>query len=294
MTTNSFSSCNNDTVALAPRRLSQQIVPVRRKANSVVKPREESQNPSATDLLKRQLADMTTELLSADQRLLASHLEQQELTDAMSHDLRAPLRAIAGFSKYLKEEFEGKLDETADSYINYIVDGATRMEHLIQGMVQYSRIKSKALKNDVIDLNDLLADALAASENLSIDVDSLIADGDLPKVCGDYDQLNLLLKNLIDNGLKFNDSASPSVQIRIQRVSDDLRISVCDNGVGIAEQNLECAFDLFRRLNVRGKFAGEGAGLAICRRIAEHHSGKLWLESEEGVGTTAILSLPSA
>ena len=297
MTTDSFQLDHIDTVTSRPqaaRRLSQQIVPVRRDAIQRNGAGEEDQDASTVGLMKQQLAETTTELQTAQQRLLRSQLEIEKLAASMSHDLRTPLRAVAGFSQYLKQEYEGKLDETADSYINYVVDGATRMDNLIQGLVQYSRISSKALPSNIIDLNDLLADALAASENLTIDADTIVVDGDVPEIRGDYNQLTVLLKNLIDNGLKFNASESPKIQIQVQTIDDVCQISVCDNGIGIAPQYLECVFDLFRRLNVRSEFVGEGAGLAICRRIAERHLGSIYLESEEGVGTTATFSLPVA
>ena len=288
-----------DTLPYQPRsarRLSQPIVPVHRDAvqkDGNIISNEESQDAIAVGLLKQQLADRTAELQSAQQSLLKNQLEIQELANTMSHDLRTPLRAIAGFSQFLKQDYEGSFDETANKYVSHVVDGATRMEQLIEGLVQYLRISSKPLPNNIVDLNDLLADALAASEDHTVDVDTIVVDGDLPKVRGDYAQLTYLLQSLIENGLKFNRSASPKIQIQVQRVGDAWQISVCDNGIGIAEDYLESTFDLFRCLHVRGEFAGEGAGLSICRQIAQHHSGMLWLESEEGVGTKAILNLPS-
>jgi len=296
VTTNSFQAYDSDAAIHRPRparRLSQNLVPVRRNAETENVPSHNSHAEPAVGLLKQQLKATTNQLKLAQQRLSKNQLDLRELTDSMSHELRTPLRAISGFSSYLKQEYEGRLDEAADEYINLVVDAATRMEHLISDLVQYSRATTKPLTNDIVDLNDLLADALVALEHLTIDFDTVEVCGDLPKVRGDYRQLTLLLQNLIENGLKFNDSESPKIRIQVQNVGDQWRISVCDNGIGIKQENLESVFDLFRRLNLRSKFAGEGAGLSICRRIVEHHSGKLWLESEEGVGTKAIFSLPS-
>ena len=149
-------------------------------------------------------------------------------------------------------------------------------------------VKSKPLTEKIVDLNDLLADALAKSEHLIVEVDD-----DLPKVRGDYDQLIFLLQNLIQNGLKFNKSGSPKVKIQVQKSCEVWQISVCDNGIGIAPKYLECVFDLFRQLHLATEYAGEGAGLSICRQTAEHHLGELWIESEEGVGTKAIFTLPA-
>ena len=299
MTTDSFETYPSDTASHQPwpgRRLSQNIVPVRRNAdqeNGNTRSNEENQNESAIVLLKQQLADSEQKLQSAQQNLLESQLKIQALGNSMSHDLRTPLRAIAGFSKFLKQDYEGKFDETADKYINHVVEGATRMEQLIEALVQYSRISSKTLPDKIFDLNVLLVDALSSLVDLTIYGDTVVVDGELPKVRGDGAQLTFLLQNLIENGLKFNRSESPKIRIQVQKVSKDWQISICDNGIGIAEEYLNSTFDLFRRLHLRSEFSGEGSGLSICRQIVEHHSGKLWLESEEGVGTKAVFSLPA-
>ena len=174
----------------------------------------------------------------------------------------------------------------------FVVDGSSRMEQLITSLIRYSRVTSKALPSDIVDLNELFEDALMGLRKQIDDVGAVVTSSPLPKVRGDYVQLTLLLRRLIENGLKFNKSKNPTIHIESQKLEHEWCISVKDNGIGIAEENLECVFDIFRQLNPQHEFSGVGAGLAICKRIAEHHSGSILLKSKEGTGTLAIINLP--
>jgi len=274
----------------ASRRLSRRVVPVRRNAAPDATAR--SKTLSTVELLTQQLQDKSSQLESTQEQLAMSKLSFVEFTNAISHDLRAPLRAISGFSQYLKEEYEENLDETANHYINLVVDGSLRMEQLITGLVQYSRVTSKPLPSDIVDLNELFEDAMMELQKQIGEVGAVVTCGTLPKVRGDFVQLTFLLQSLIENGLKFNKSATPTVHIESQKLERDWAISVKDNGVGIADENLECVFDIFRQLSPKQEFKGVGAGLAISQRIAEHHCGNVSLKSEEGKGTLAVISLP--
>ena len=196
------------------------------------------------------------------------------------------------FSQYLKEEYQEQVDETANQYINFVVDGASRMEQLVKGLVQYSRVKSKALPDEIVDLNELFEDALMGLQKQNDEIGAVVTCDKLPKVRGNFDQLTFLMQSLIENGLKFNKSAIPTVHIESQQLERDWCISVRDNGIGIANENLKCAFDIFRQLNPQNEFNGVGAGLAICQKIVEHHAGNISLESEAGTGTQALIRLP--
>ena len=272
----------------ASRRLSKRAVPVRE-----MEAENEKQNSQTVDTLNRQLDQKANELRIARERLVKRDLESKEFVNAMSHDLRAPLRAISGFSDYLKDEYKDSLDQTANDYIERIADGASRMELLITGLVKYARVPLKAVPDEVVDLNDLLEDALAALHEQISAVGAVVTYDSLPKMHGDYAQLTCLLQNLIENGLKFNESEIPTVQIGFEKIDENFVLCIQDNGIGITEKSLDCVFDLGRRLNLPEKFDGVGVGLSTARRIVEQYAGKIWLKSEEGVGTRAFISLPN-
>ena len=272
------------------RRLSKRFVPVRRIAETELT--EESKLRLTVELLTRQLQAKSSQLATMKEQLAESKLNYVEFTSAISHDLRAPLRAISGFSQYLKEEYEEQLDETANEYIKLVSDGSSRMEELIDGLIQYARVKSKELPNVTVDLNELFEDVVMGLENQINDVGAVVTSDTLPEVRGDCAQLTFLLQSLIENGLKFNKSSTPTVHVESQKLDQIWCISVKDNGIGIANENLESAFDIFRQLNPQQEFSGVGAGLAICRRIAEHHSGSVSLESTQSDGTLALINLP--
>ena len=276
----------------ASGRFSKRLVPVRRTARPEHDMPADSETLSTVELLTKQLQDKSSQLELAQQQLAKSKLEFVEFTNAISHDLQTPLRAVSGFSQYLKEEYADQLDETARNYIEFVVDGASRMEKLIKALVQYSRVKSKALTDEIVDLNELFHDALMELRNQNGDSDAVVTCDDLPKVRGDFGQLTFLMRSLIENGLKFNNSGNPTIQIGSQEIKGSWCISMQDNGIGIANENLSCVFDIFRQLHPQHEFEGVGAGLAICQRIAEHHAGNISIESEEGTGTRVSIYLP--
>ena len=275
----------------ASGRFSQRLVPVRRTGQESHDLSADSEAHSV-ELLTQQLQAKSSQLEMALEQIAKSKLEFVEFTNAISHDLQAPLRAVTGFSQCLKEEYTDQLDETANNYIGFVVDGASRMEKLIKALVHYSRVTSKALPDEIVDLNELFQDALMELQKQHGDVGAVVTYDKLPKVRGDFGQLTFLLRSLIENGLKFNNSANPTIHIGSQKQKDSWCISVQDNGIGIANENLSCVFDIFRQLHPQHEFDGVGAGLAICQRIAEYHAGNISLESEEGTGTRVSISLP--
>ncbi len=165
------------------------------------------------------------------------------------------------------------------------------MEQLIKGLIQFSRVTSKAAPLESVNLNEVLEDALVALQDRIDDGNAVVTRNNLPIVMGDRAQLTLLLKSLIENGLQFNNSETPTIHVGAGMVDDHWILGICDNGIGIAKNHLDCVFDIFRRLNVRQEYEGVGAGLAICRRIVDRHMGQVWLDSEEGIGTQASIRL---
>ena len=185
-------------------------------------------------------------------------------------------------------------DETADQYIDHVVNSSTRMRQLIQGVVEFARVSSQEKPFEKVPLNELMSHVIA---DLQKDIQGhhvVIKCDDLPSVFGDHDQLACLFKNVIENGITFNKSENPVVHVRAEQVNGACNIYVEDNGIGIAEKHLDKVFLILRRLHTREEFPGIGAGLAICRRIVDRHGGTIQLSSEVGVGTSVKVAFPNA
>ena len=211
-----------------------------------------------------------------------------------SHDLQEPLRMVVSYTELLAQRYQGKLDERADKYIYYAVDGAKRMQQLLADLLTYSRIGSQgkplapvSAEAVVKAVVDRLAGAIRRA-NASVRV------GPLPTVQADEGQLGQLFQNLIGNALKFQGEARPVIEISAAPLNDRWQFAVKDNGIGIDSQHLERVFQMFQRLHERGKYEGSGVGLAIAKRISERHGGRIWLESEPQVGSTFFFTLEAA
>jgi signal transduction histidine kinase len=211
-----------------------------------------------------------------------------------SHDLQEPLRMVASYTELLAERYQGKLDERADKYIHYAVDGAKRMQRLLADLLVYSRVGSQgkplapvSAEAVVKGVVDRLAGAIQKA-NASVRV------GPLPTIQADERQLRQLFQNLIDNALKFQGETPPVVEIGAARLDDGWQFFVKDNGIGIERSHMDRIFQMFQRLHERGKYGGSGAGLAIAKRILERHGGRIWLESEPGCGATFFFTLQGA
>jgi len=238
--------------------------------------------------LREQLAKRNVALERSNESL-------QEFAYVASHDLQEPLRTVASFTQLLQKRYAGKLGADADEFISYAVDGAMRMQQLINDILTYSRVTSHGKPLETVDLNAVAKKALA---NLYVAIEEHHAEiivGELPTIHGDEIQLVQLLQNLVGNALKYNQSERPRVEIASARESDgQWRISVSDNGIGIAPEYHDRIFRIFQRLHTRGEYSGTGIGLAVCRRIVDRHSGRMWVESKDGEGATFAFTLPTS
>ena len=226
------------------------------------------------------------------EQLERSNRDLQDFAYVASHDLQEPLRKISSFAKLLAEDYQGHLDAEADEYIAYIIDGAVRMQNLIDDLLTYSRASSHELKKEPTKLGGVLAQVL---EDLSIFIEennAAIAASSLPTVQANPRQMGQLLQNLIGNGIKFHGSAPPRIHIEAQWQADQWLISVSDNGIGLDPKFAQRIFGIFQRLHGRGEYVGTGIGLAICRKIVERHGGRIWVESELGQGATFYFTIP--
>ena len=242
------------------------------------------------DITARVRAEQALRRTAAE--LEQSNIELQQFAYIASHDLRAPLRGICGFAQFLQQDYHGKLDATADEYIDQIVTGAQRMQQLINDLLAYSRVESRSRPFVATDLAEVFDDAIDLLRAEIQDAGGEVTRGDLPAVMGDPSQLSQLLQNLIGNGLKYHGDAPPRVHLTAERNDSGWLIAVRDNGIGIDAKHHERIFEIFLRLHTNDKYPGTGIGLAVCRRIVSRHGGHLWVESQVGDGSTFYFTLP--
>lgn len=232
------------------------------------------------------------QLESSNERIKKSNQELEQFAYVASHDLQEPLRKVSSFCQLLEEHLNDSLDDEARQYMDYIVDGATRMRTLTQDLLSYSQVQSAEIELKPTDVNESIADAI---KNLQLAIDESAAKvtfDRMPVVMADHRQLVQMFQNLIGNGVKYRGEATPEIQIAAQDEDTQWVISVKDNGIGIAPNYHQRVFGIFKRLHARSEYEGTGIGLAICQRIAERLRGRIWLESEEGQGTTFFFSIP--
>ena len=234
-----------------------------------------------------------TERKKAEEDLRRSNAELQQFAYVASHDLQEPLRMVASFTQLLAQRYSGRLDKDADEFIGYAVDGAKRMQHLIEDLLAYSRVGTRAKEPKVCSAEGLVKNAvhqltIAVREN-----DAAIHTSSLPQIRCDDLQLTSVFQNLIGNAIKFHiPGVSPVIDISAVRSGAEWIFSVKDNGIGIESRHFERVFQVFQRLQTRQSHSGNGIGLAICKKIVERHGGRIWLESRPGSGSTFFFTLP--
>jgi light-regulated signal transduction histidine kinase (bacteriophytochrome) len=225
--------------------------------------------------------------------LARSNAELEQFAYVASHDLQEPLRMVASYTQLLARRYQGKLDQDADEFIAFAVDGARRMQDLINDLLAYSRVGTRALQVETVDtqalVDQVVGDLAAAVEESG----GRVTRGPLPNLQADPTQLRQLFQNLIANAIKFRGERPPEVQVSADRSDGAWRFAVRDNGIGIDPEYRERIFALFQRLHTRAEYPGTGIGLAICRKIVERHGGRIWVESEPRQGTTFWFSLPA-
>jgi signal transduction histidine kinase len=249
----------------------------------------------ATDAMRRRIVGQLREVDESRAELAASNRELEQFAYVASHDLQEPLRKVTAFSQMLQQRYGGQLDERADSYINFAVDGATRMQELINDLLTLSRVGRTSLADEEVVLDDVVARAVS---NVSESIDAAgatVTVGPMPVVRGERALLIGLFQNLISNAVKFRD---PERTCRVSVTSrggngEAYEFDVTDNGIGIEPQYAERVFVVFQRLHTREQYDGTGIGLSIARKIVEHHGGRLWIATDHtGPGTTFRFTLP--
>ena len=224
--------------------------------------------------------------------LRRSNQELEQFAYVASHDLQEPLRKIASFCNLLESRYAEQLDDRANVYLHYIVDGAMRMQALVNDLLLYSRVTTRGMEFALTDTNDVLQEALANLDVAVAESNACVTHDPLPTAYGDTKQLARLFQNLIGNAIKYRGEAPPEVHVSVLKKGDEWVFSVRDNGIGIAPEYAERIFVIFQRLHTREEYGGTGIGLSVCKKIVERHGGRIWVESEEGCGATFYFSLP--
>lgn len=235
------------------------------------------------------------ELLAEQARELErSNRDLEQFAYVASHDLQEPLRKVASFTQLLKKRYGGELDDRADQYIDFAVDGAKRMQRLIQDLLGFSRVGRTGNERVDVDLERELEGVLEDLSEKITETGASITHDPLPVVVGERALLHQLLANLLGNALKFRDpERAPAVHVGVLARDTHWEISVEDNGIGIDPQYAERVFVIFQRLHAKDVYEGTGIGLALCKRIVEYHGGRIWIEPRDG-GTTIRFTLAHA
>jgi len=245
--------------------------------------------------LKEQAQELEKELIQrrrVEEELARSNKELGQLAYVASHDLQEPLRMVTSYVQLLARRYRGKLDGDADEFIAFAVNGAARMQQLINDLLTYSRVGTRGREFEPTDCEIILQQSL---KNLQIAVEekqAIVSHDPLPTVMADHVQLGQLFQNLIGNAIKFQGPEPPHVHVSESRNGNGWVFSVRDNGIGIAPEYAERIFGIFQRLHSLEKYPGTGIGLAVCKKIVEHHGGRIWVESKPGKGATFYFTLP--
>lgn len=220
-------------------------------------------------------------------------LRLQQFAHVAVHDLQAPLRSIKGFAAMLRDEYYGRLDNRADTWLGYLLRSSLRMQVLIEDLLTYSRVDARERVLERTDLGLLFDDVVIALDAEIRETGARVTrDPDLPAVFGDAIQLGQVLQNLVGNGIKYHGKKPPRVHVSAHREGHEWLVSVTDNGIGIPQAALDDIFELFQRLHSPQEYPGSGIGLAVCRRIVQRHGGRIWAESLPGEGSVFCFTVP--
>jgi light-regulated signal transduction histidine kinase (bacteriophytochrome) len=225
--------------------------------------------------------------------LARSNADLEQFATVAAHDLQEPLRMVTSYMQLLARRYRGKLDSDADTFIDFAVEGATRMQALIRDLLTYARLGTQGRPFDPTDCNTVIAQALGNLQRAVEESGARVTCAPMPTVTADASQLQQLFQNLLGNAIKFRSEQPPEVSVKADRHGPEWVFSVRDNGIGIHPHYAERVFVVFQRLHSRAEYPGTGIGLAICKKIVERHGGRIWVESQPGTGATFYFTIPA-
>ncbi|GAB3664753.1 MEDS domain-containing protein [Halopiger thermotolerans] len=225
-------------------------------------------------------------------KLQQSNDRLKQFAYAASHDLQEPLRMVSSYLQLLENRYKDDLDEQAQEYIDFAVDGADRMRAMVSDLLSFSRVEQADEEFEPVECDVVLGQVIDDIQVQIEENDAEIAVGSLPAVVADREQLEQLFANLVSNGIKYNDSDPPRVEIEAEERSDCWEFTVADNGIGIDPAKTDRIFEVFKRLHHDDEYRGTGIGLSLCQEIVENHDGEIWVESQPENGSTFHITLP--
>jgi len=243
-------------------------------------------------LVEEALARQALELSRKAEELERSNQDLEQFAYVASHDLQEPLRMVATYTQLLAERYRGRLDEQADKYIAYSVDGAVRMQALIQDLMKFSQVGRAEIESRTTECGGVVEQALKSLQSAVQESGAVVNWNGLPMVMADPSQLAEVFQNLIANAIKFHGAETPVIQIDSEKNDHEWVLTVSDNGIGIPPENWQDIFVIFRRLHTRTEYPGNGIGLSICKKIIERHGGKIWIEAQAKPGCCFKFTLP--
>ncbi|HEY3603787.1 MAG TPA: ATP-binding protein [Sporichthyaceae bacterium] len=245
---------------------------------------------------EQEVRSQALELEQQAEDLRRSNDELEQFAYVASHDLQEPLRKVASFCQMLQRRYSGQLDEKADQYIEFAVDGAKRMQQLINDLLTFSRVGRTSEGMTTVDMAEIAGHAVDALATARTESRAVVDIGELPAVTGDDTLLTQLFQNLIGNAIKFRaPGRAPRVELRAVREDEFWHFTCSDNGIGIDPEYAERVFVIFQRLHPKDQYAGTGIGLSLCKKIVEYHGGRIWLEIDgpaDAEGSVVHWTLP--
>jgi PAS domain S-box-containing protein len=255
--------------------------------------RDITQRRKTEEQIRQLNANLEERVLERTNALMRSNEELQQFAYIASHDLQEPLRTVSIYAQFLAQRYKGQLQGDADQFIDFIVQGAERMQRLIHDLLDFSRVEARGADFFVgMSCDEALEDALRNLQSLIRESGAVITRPRLPSITGDPVQMTRLFQNLLVNSIKYRSAEVPCIHVAAERNGNDWVFSVRDNGIGIEPKYAEKVFGIFKCLDPRDKRAGSGMGLAICRKIVSRHQGRIWVESTLGKGATFYFTLP--
>jgi PAS domain S-box-containing protein len=245
---------------------------------------------SFVDITEQKKAE--EDLKRTAENLKRSNQDLERFAYVASHDLQEPLRAVVSYTQLLARRYQGKLDTDADEYIGFVVEGATRMQTLINDLLEFSRLTTRTNIFKTTDCEVLIREAVDNLQHSAEETGAVITHDPLPTVMADPSQLMQVFQNLIGNAIKFHGADPPRIHVSAEHADHHWLFSVTDNGIGIEPEYYDRIFIIFQRLHNRTQYPGTGIGLALCKKIVERHDGRIWVESEPGKGSTFLFTIP--